>query len=572
MQKILKISTMFIILCSVLISCLGIDNTNIKKLSTSNNINVGKDKIGGKVKFEIKLDRMFKTKANVSGWDSLYNSINSYKIALVTSAGTGSNALTTLPSGTPADVFSITKAAMTGTKTNPTAEFFITNVPVGTYWIAVSAYDAQGRNVTQSTSNTGTIAVSSGAVFAVSTGGGNGEISPNNGRVTIATDFSIPSTPVSIPLTLVDSFGANIQGNSTITDGTTNIKSDISLIRFYLVDSKTTSNLVNANILKGPFDITSGALFSSLVAGSVTTLSFNSVPAGTYYIASAAYNSSTTVNSTTNITNLTNNTFANITISAGQSPTGDMGTFSISNSGGDSGIGRVVINSTYDVSSTSILVLPLKLLDLKPVVMSPLLKSFAILGGSTITNTGSTTVTGDVGLYAGTAIVGFDVPGGPGIVTGNQFAGITPADQAQIDLLASITDASSRTTLINTISGDIGGQTLLSGLYKSASTIDITSGDLTLDAQGDPNAVWIFQVGSSLTTTSNHTVILQNLAKADNVFWEIVGSATIGSGTAFKGNILSATSISMGNGASLEGRALCNTGAVTLINNVIATP
>lgn len=374
MCLVLKLVVSFVVAISMFSSCSKITTANFDKNATASIsqenkvfIDVGHGKKGGTVSFNVNLSEGFKTKANVDGWSSVYNSINSYKIALVSSAGTGSNALTTLPNGTSADVFSITKSAMTGTKTSPTAQIFLTNVPAGTYWIAVAAYDAQGRNVTKSSSTTGTISVASGEIFAVSTGGGNGDASPNNGRVTIAADFSVPSSAVTIPLTLVDSFGANIQSTVTITDGSTKVKADIALIRFYLVDSKTTSNLVDANIIKGPFDLSSGTLFDSLKAGTATTLTFASVPAGTYYVAASAYSSSSTVDSTTNITNLTTNTFANITITTAPTPTGNMGTFSISNSGGDGstepGPGRLVVASTYVVSSASAVVLPLKLLD-----------------------------------------------------------------------------------------------------------------------------------------------------------------------------------------------------------------
>jgi hypothetical protein len=469
---ILKLMILFLIAFYILSSCSILNVNKIEQNSniTSNKnnifIDVGKGKIGGEISFEINFSKNFKTQGNVNGWDAKYASIDHYKVALVTTAGTGSNSLTTLPSGTSSDVYSISKASLASPTASATHIFF-KNVPDGTYYVAVSAYDISNRNMTKVITTTGTISVSSGDNFAVSTSGGD---AINNGSVTVSSIFAVPSPPVAIPLTLKDSFGANIQSDSTATDGTTNIKSDINLIRFYLVNSKTTSNLVDANIIKGPFDITSGALFTSLKSGALTNLSFDSVPLGTYYVASAAFSSSTIVDSSTNITNLTKNTFANITITTSPAPTGNMGTFSISNSGGDAGAapgpGRVVVASNYDVSSTSSLILPLKLKDLPPVIMSTLLKGFAILAGTTITNIGGTTVTGDMGLFAGTSIVGFDIPAGPGTVTGNTYAGITPADQAQIDLLDSISDASSRSAVINSISGDLGGLTLLPGLYK----------------------------------------------------------------------------------------------------------
>lgn len=368
----IKLLIMFVISLLVITSCTTvINNTNIEErakiISNENKIiiDIGKGKSGGTVSFKINLSEVFKTKANVNGWDSLYNSINSYKISLVTTSGGGS--LTTAPTNTSADVINITKAAITGIKTSLTSQVFLTNVPAGTYWVAVAAYDLQGRNVTKTTSTTGTIAVIGGEIFAVSTGGGNGDISPNNGMVTVTSTFSLPSAAVTIPLTLTDPFGANIQATVAITDGITKVKANINLIRFYLVNSKTTSNLVDANIIKGSFDLTAGSLFTSLKAGTSTTINFVSVTSGTYYIAVAAYNSSAIVDSTTNITNLTANTFANITITSAPTPTGNMGTFSISDTGGDGGAapgpGRLVVNSNYGVSSSAAVVLNLKLLD-----------------------------------------------------------------------------------------------------------------------------------------------------------------------------------------------------------------
>lgn len=370
MKNSLKLLILFLTSFLLIFSCSIVnDQNNEKKANITSNenkifIDVGKGKIGGDVSFKINLSEGFKTKSNVNGWDSKYDSINSYKIALVTGAGTGVNSLTTLPLGTSADVYSITKAAMIGIKTSPTAQIFLKNVPAGTYWVAVAAYDSYGRNISAVTGTTGTIAVASGDNFAVSTSGG--DVGTNDGRVTVAADFSLPSNTVTTPLTLIDAFGADIEAIVTITDGATKVKGDITSIRFYLVDSKTTSNLVDANIKKGPFDLTSGAQFTSLKAGTATTITFKSVPAGTYYVAVSAY-STGPINSTTNITNLTSNTFSNITITTTPAPTGDMGTFSISNSGGDGGVapgpGRVAVNSTFGVSNASAVVLPIKLLD-----------------------------------------------------------------------------------------------------------------------------------------------------------------------------------------------------------------
>src|SRR5207237_661051 len=115
----------------------------------------------------------------------------------------------------------------------------------------------------------------------------------------------------------------------------------------------------------------------------------------------------------------------------------------------------------------------------------------------------------------------------------------------------------------------LGGQTLTPGLYNSTTSLEISSGDLTLDAQGDANAVFIFQMGSTLTTTIGRQVILSGGAQAANVFWQVGSSATLGTGSVFKGNILALASITVTTGAAVEGRLLARTAAVTLDSNVV---
>ena len=123
-----------------------------------------------------------------------------------------------------------------------------------------------------------------------------------------------------------------------------------------------------------------------------------------------------------------------------------------------------------------------------------------------------------------------------------------------------------------TVSGNLGGQTLTPGLYKSTSSLAISGGDLTLDALGDSGAVFIFQMASTLTTTPMRAVILAGGANAGNIYWQVGTSATIGVGSMFKGNILADQSITMNTGATLDGRALTRIGAVTLQSNVVTVP
>jgi hypothetical protein len=192
--------------------------------------------------------------------------------------------------------------------------------------------------------------------------------------------------------------------------------------------------------------------------------------------------------------------------------------------------------------------------------------TFAVLAGSTVTSTGGTTVNGDLGVSPGTTLTGAPT------VNGTTHLGDPAAAQAQLDLTTAYNDAAGRTLGAVTVAGNLGGQTLAPGLYKSTSSLEISSGDLTLDAQGDANAVFIFQMGSTLTTTSGRQVILSGGAKAANIFWQVGSSATLGTTSVFKGNILALTSITVTTGAAVEGRLLARNGAVTFDANTITSP
>ena len=194
--------------------------------------------------------------------------------------------------------------------------------------------------------------------------------------------------------------------------------------------------------------------------------------------------------------------------------------------------------------------------------------SFAVLAGSTVTNTNATSVTGDLGVSPGTAVTGFP----PGILAGTQHAGNPTSAQAVADLTTAYNDAAGRTLCPVAVAGNLGGQTLTPGLYKSTSSLEITSGDLTLDAQGDPDAVFIFQMASTLTTTAGRQVILIGNANAANVFWQVGSSATLGTTSAFKGTILADQAITLNTGATLDGRALARIASVSLDANPIVKP
>jgi len=193
-------------------------------------------------------------------------------------------------------------------------------------------------------------------------------------------------------------------------------------------------------------------------------------------------------------------------------------------------------------------------------------ETYAVLGGQAVTNTGPSNLFGDVGVSPGTAITGFP----PGIALGVMHAGDAEAAGAQSDLTIAYNDAAGRAATAN-IAGDLGGLTLTPGVYTTASSIGLT-GTLTLDAQGDPAAVFIFQVGSALTTASASSVSMINGAQPCNVFWQIGSSATLGTNTDFIGTILALTSISVTTGTTVEGRALARNGQVSLDTNVFTEP
>ncbi len=185
--------------------------------------------------------------------------------------------------------------------------------------------------------------------------------------------------------------------------------------------------------------------------------------------------------------------------------------------------------------------------------------NFEILAAQTITSTGGGTIDGNIGIDPGSSITGFP----PGFVNGSTDGPGPVTAQAQTDLTTAYNDAMGRTTNAITVAGNIGGQTLVPGLYKSTSSLAISSGNLTLDGQGNENAVWIFQIASTLTTTSGLNVILANGANPKNIFWAVGSSATLGTNTIFYGNILAHISITMNSTVQMVGRSLASTGSVT---------
>lgn len=194
--------------------------------------------------------------------------------------------------------------------------------------------------------------------------------------------------------------------------------------------------------------------------------------------------------------------------------------------------------------------------------------SYAVLASSTVTNTGATAITGDLGLFPGTSVTGFP----PGKITGHENVTTPPAKWAMANLTIAYNNASGRSNCPVTVAGNIGGQTLTPGLYKSTSSLAISSGDLTLSGGRNPNAVFIFQVASALTTTSGRKVILSDGAQAGNVFWQVGSSVTLGTTSVMQGTVMAHDSVSMLTGSTLNGRAFAATGEVSLAGSTIVVP
>jgi LPXTG-motif cell wall-anchored protein len=194
--------------------------------------------------------------------------------------------------------------------------------------------------------------------------------------------------------------------------------------------------------------------------------------------------------------------------------------------------------------------------------------SYSVLASQTVTNTGNSVLGGDLGVDPLTAITGFPTPGH---VLGATNSANAAAQSAQAANSTAYLDAAGRTPTGTALGAAQVGGTLLPGVYKANSDLGV-SGDVTLDGQGDPNSVFIFQIGAALTTASSTRILLTGAAQACNVFWQVTSSATLGTGNTFVGTVLALTSISIDTGTTVLGRALAQTGAVTLDDNVFTNP
>jgi len=184
--------------------------------------------------------------------------------------------------------------------------------------------------------------------------------------------------------------------------------------------------------------------------------------------------------------------------------------------------------------------------------------AYSVLAGTSVVNSGATTMSGDLGVSPGTVLTGFP----PGTTSGSTHVNDISAQQAQVDLTAAYNDAAARPSTAS-LSGNLGGQTLTAGIYSAAAALTLT-GTLLLDGQGNTNGVFILQLPSTLTTSAGSAVKVINGAQVSRIFWQVAGSVNLGSGSAFLGTVLSQGSITVGSSTGFTGRALSRSGAVTL--------
>jgi hypothetical protein len=198
-------------------------------------------------------------------------------------------------------------------------------------------------------------------------------------------------------------------------------------------------------------------------------------------------------------------------------------------------------------------------------------ETYGVLAGTSVTNTGSSVVDGNLGVSPGATVTGFSaVDGGPGAVVGTINIDNAAAGQAQTDLALAYTQAADMTPTTSSPTLSLSDTTLTPGFYTAGSTVSV-SGTVTLDGEGEANPVFIFQAGSTLGVASDSDIVLINGANADDVFWQVGSSATLlGGGTSFAGTVLAATSISVDSGVTVDGNLLAKAGTVTLIDDNIA--
>jgi hypothetical protein len=231
---------------------------------------------------------------------------------------------------------------------------------------------------------------------------------------------------------------------------------------------------------------------------------------------------------------------------------------------------RAAAVTTFAIAAALFTVVPAARAAIVPTVVLGTAGDYSVLAGQTVTNTNASILDQSLGVHPGSAVVGFP----PGLVNapGTIHAGDAVALQAKSDLTAAYVDAAAR-PVDQTGPADLTGQNLQAGVYAASSKgALLLTGGLILDGAGNPNSVFIFQTNSTLITGSGSTVTLINGAQQCNIFWQIGSSATLGTGSNFVGNILASTSITVENSVTVRGRALAQTGSVTLDNDRFISP
>ena len=441
----------------------------------------------------------------------------------------------TFTTGTTADLTSPTVSS-----TNPAGG--ATVVPINQKITATFSEAMDSSTITATTFNVkqGTIAVSGSVTYA----GTTATFTPAN-NLAPATLFTATITSGAKDLAANALAGGGAPNPWTFTTGTSSDTSAPTVI--------STNPANGAPVV--PINKTVNATFSKAMdPATITTGTFSVTGPGTTPVNGAvAYDAASNVATFTPATNLASNATFTATITSGAQ---DLE--------GSALAGGAVPNPwTFTTGAVT---------AGQPPVNLGSAANFAILAGSTVTSVGPTIINGDLGVSPLTAVTGFP----PGTVNGTTRVSPDPTVAiAKTDLSTAFTDAENRSTnVIVQATGELGGLTLAPGLYKApAGSFAITSVDLTLDAQGDSSAVWIFQMPSSTLTVGNgRQVILAGGAQASNIYWQVGSSATLGTTVIFKGNILASQSITLQTGATLDGRALTQIAAVTLDSNTVTKP
>ena len=405
--------------------------------------------------------------------------------------------------------------------------------------------------------------------------------SPANGATSVAISeglaamFSKPMNPLTINTVTFKLTQGGVAVAGTVSySGVTAI--------FLPVSSLAPSALFTATITTGATDLAGNALVSNYV-WTFTTGTLPDTTAPTVISttpASGATLVTTTANVVANFSEVMNPltiTTATFTLQQGTTPVtgtvtyaGTSATFSPSS--------RLTPNTVYNAVITSVAADPAgntlaanylwsfttgTASGQTPVCLS----SFAILAGGGVVGNGTSTVTGDIGTGPGNTVTGFP----PGTLVGTIHIGDQAAAQGINAFTAAYADAVSRSTGAVAVAGDIGLQTFTAGLYRSAGSLAITSGNLILDAKGDPNAVFIFQMATTFTTAAGQQIVLANGAQAFNVFLQVGTSATLGASSVINGSILAEQSITMGTGSVVNGRLEALTGTVTLQSSFVTS-